>query len=214
MATSHNPVKINPGCRGSKTIFVSKKFRETTEHMQFQVSHYALYRPRLLGDKYQIHLTDSDAASIKTVELLLRCLNDISLPSEFFEVSIDEVWRVLTLVDITAPQYSRAGKFNVPCNVLFDWFESWFGCNASGFTKRHQYEQLLYPTFVFGSDYFCDVTRWLVWNVNGQLQDRNPLMEDKNLSQSYGDMRLSKDVFRECSPGFLFFSFLFFYKGS
>ncbi|KAI0549761.1 hypothetical protein F4679DRAFT_595558 [Xylaria curta] len=177
----------------SVTIVVSKT-GEATEIPGFRLLHKVATELQILEDECKIHLTDSDAASIKATELLIRCMANTKLPDEFYSLPIDEVWRVLTLVDITALNYIRQGKYNVPCSVLLDWFKGWFHRNHSGFTKRQQYELLLFPAFVFGSGYFRTITQWLVWNVAGQIQDRNPFMEDENLSLSYADMRLPKDL--------------------
>ncbi|KAI1733821.1 hypothetical protein F4680DRAFT_454574 [Xylaria scruposa] len=178
-------------------IIVSKKTGETTKVSSFEVFTEVAVELQIMEDECKIHLTDSDAASIKAIELLICCMGNTQLPHEFYLLPIDEVWRVLTLVNIKAPDYSRQGKYNVPYSVLSDWFHEWFRLNQSRFTKRQQYELLLFPTFVFGAKYFRPATKWLVWNVVGQQQDRNPLMEDENLSRTYMDMCLPGNLLRE-----------------
>ncbi|KAI0466881.1 hypothetical protein F4859DRAFT_526365 [Xylaria cf. heliscus] len=198
MASTNDLVVIKP--KGDSIITVSKTTNGIKEK-RFQVSRQVAERLKLPEARCDIRLTDSDAASINTIELLLRCISENdgqSLPDEFYTVPIDEVWRVLTLVDIQAVEHFRPGQYKVPCSVLRGWFATWFKSNVSSFTINDEYEQLLYPTFVIGDpETFGTVTRRLAYDVIGQIREQSPLLGDGSLlSRSYRDMHLPKAVIR------------------
>ncbi|KAI0452011.1 hypothetical protein F5B21DRAFT_355576 [Xylaria acuta] len=182
---------------GDTSIVVSKTTSHNTDQVQFQVSRDMVGKLKLSADKSEIRLTSSNAASIKTIELLLRCIRKSSmrfLPGEFDLLPIKEIWGALTLVSVKAGQHYRRGRYNVPSSVLRKWFSAWFN-NHIKIASQDEYEKLLYPAFAFrDSESFATITKWLAYNAVGQIQDRNPLMEGKSLPHSYDDMHLPEDI--------------------
>ncbi|KAI1121466.1 hypothetical protein F5Y10DRAFT_288460 [Nemania abortiva] len=200
MTSPYEPITLNPS--GDASVVVTELSTIKNERVQFRVSRRVIDALNLSSDKPEIRLSNNDAASLKTVELLLRCMelngSDEPLPDEFYVVPIQEVWRVLTLVDIKALKHFRPGTYKVPCSVLMMWFEAWFKRRWPGFTESDEYEQLLYPTFAFGIPAaFTAVTKWLAYDVVGQIREQNPLREVDDLPfQPYRDMHMPKDVIR------------------
>ncbi|KAI0105329.1 hypothetical protein GGR51DRAFT_560546 [Nemania sp. FL0031] len=203
MASPQGFITINPN--GDASVVVSETSNTKKEEIRFRVSRSVVEELKLPGDKPEIRLTGNDVASLKTVELLLRCMelkySKGTLPDVFYAVSITEVWCVLTLVDIKALRHFRPGWYRVPCSVLQTWFDTWFKQQQPTFTKREDYEQLLYPTFAFdNAAAFAAVTKWLAYDVVGQIREYNPLVgedRDDHLSfRLYGDMHMPKDVIR------------------
>ncbi|KAJ8126747.1 hypothetical protein O1611_g6891 [Lasiodiplodia mahajangana] len=201
MASPHS-LTLNPN--GDASIIVSRTGDAGNEEIRFRVSRRVVEELRLPVDKPNIRLTDNDAASLTTVELLLRCMElkgsrePQPLPAGFYAVSIVEVWRVLTLVDITAVRHFRPGWYKVPCSVLRTWFRAWFKHRQPEFTGREEYEKLLYPAFALGDlAVFAAVTKWLAYDVVGQIREDNQLVNDEGLPiRLYGDMHMPKDVIR------------------
>ncbi|KAI1168150.1 hypothetical protein F5B18DRAFT_267709 [Nemania serpens] len=201
MASSDNLIALDPS--SDAVIVVTKTINgKTEEKVRFQVLyHVASAMKRGRGVRTKIQLTERDAASLKAVELLFRCMgssNLESLPTEFFSLPIDEVWCVLTLVDITALRHHRRGRFDVPCSVLQKWFAAWFKRMSPELTTSDEYEGLLYPAFALCErDVFAAVTKWLAYNAVGQIREKNPLVEAEHLPfRAYRDMQLPKDVIR------------------
>lgn len=200
MAPFDNLITLDPS--GDAIIIVSKIVDAKVEkEVRFQVSQRTVDALKLPGGKFEIQLTESDAASIKAVKLLFRCMDmsDLEdLPIEFYSLPIDEIWRVLTLVDITTLRHHRPGRYNVPCRVLQKWFAAWFKRKSPELTTSDQYEGLLYPAFALCErDVFATVTKWLAYNALGQIREQSPLMKAKGLPfRSYRDMHLPKNVIR------------------
>ncbi|KAI8946271.1 hypothetical protein F4801DRAFT_583575 [Xylaria longipes] len=197
MAPPKDLVIIEPG--GDTIISVSKKVGKITRRVAFQVSRALVVKLQLSGDvydgnNYKISLTGSDAASIETIGVLLQCMSEYyrkNIPAERYIFSIDQVWRVLTLVSVKAGQHFLRGRYNVPSSVLRNWFSAWFDRHAK-ITTQYVYQTLLYPAFAFrDSESFAAVTKWLAYNATDKIQDRNPPI---NLPHLYETMRLPKEV--------------------
>ncbi|KAI0869575.1 hypothetical protein GGS24DRAFT_511781 [Hypoxylon argillaceum] len=191
---------LNPDSDATIAVFMITD--DSTEEVQFHVSSRIVRELELRGDKPEIRLGTHVAASITSVGLLLSGMeangNTDTLPPEFFALPIVDVWRVLTLVDVTAVRHYRPGCYRVPCSILAAWFTKWFQTQSPGFSQRDEYEQLLYPAFAFGIPaVFAAVTEWLAYDVASQIREQNPLREEEELPfRPYRDMHVPKEVIR------------------
>ncbi|KAI1113884.1 hypothetical protein F5Y14DRAFT_451691 [Nemania sp. NC0429] len=197
MASSDNLITIDPD--GDAIIAVSKIVNAEIKKVRFRVSRRIADALKLPRDKCEIQLAESDAASLKAMELLFRCMGasgSQDLPTEFYRLTIDEVWRVLALVDITSTQHHRPGSYNVPSRVFRKWFAAWFKRQSPELTTTDQYARLLYPAFALQElEVFASITKWLAYNDVGQIREQSLLMEAKELpSRAYRDMHMPKDV--------------------
>lgn len=196
---------LNPDSDATIAVFMITD--DSTEEVQFHVSSRIVRELELQGDKPEIRLGTHVAASITSVGLLLSGMeangNTDALPPEFFALPIVDVWRVLTLVDVTAVRHYRPGCYRVPCSILAAWFTKWFQTQSPGFSQRDEYEQLLYPAFAFGIPaVFAAVTAWLAYDVASQIREQNPLREEEELPfRPYRDMHMPKEVIRKCGSG-------------
>ncbi|GAW20509.1 hypothetical protein ANO14919_100150 [Xylariales sp. No.14919] len=201
MAQFEDLVVINPD--GDTIITVCKSDNDGSldpQRVRFLVPHRVANSLKLSGDKYEIKVPSDDIVSIETIELLLWCVGDENygslMPAKFHAISIEEIWRLLTLVENAAFGFCRPGRYEIPSKILGDWFGTWFYCGYDHFTKT-EYEQLLYPAFVIGNrPVFAAVTAWLAYNIAGDIQEGNPLIELKNDASfaDYRGMHLPKQV--------------------
>ncbi|RWA14483.1 hypothetical protein EKO27_g551 [Xylaria grammica] len=201
MASFEDLVVINPD--GDAIITVLKHDGDDSldpQQARFLVRHRVANSLKLSGDKYEIKVPNDDIVSIETIELLLWCIDDKShgalMPDKFYAVSVEEIWRLLTLLENAAFEFCLPGRYEISSKILGDWFGTWFYYEYDHFTKT-EYEQLLYPAFVIGNcRVFADVTAWLTYNVAGDIHEGNPLIKLKNDASfaDYRGMHLPKPV--------------------
>jgi hypothetical protein len=123
MDSSTTITTIDP--KGAGTIYATKNSATGIDSLVFRVSR-AVIDDLLPGNdlppnmSVPVNFDKNDVASLDTLEILLRCMHvgHKLLPPQCYSVPVREVWRVLTLVDITAEQHSHIGRFRVPCRVL------------------------------------------------------------------------------------------------
>ncbi|KAI0534579.1 hypothetical protein GGR58DRAFT_505142 [Xylaria digitata] len=143
MAPSNKLVVID--LKGDAIVSVSKPTGDSTEKVSFLVNHNRVGTLKLFGNTSDIYLSEDDAASMDTMELILRCANSPQIPTRFHSLPIEE------------------------------------------------YEQLLYPAFIFGErQIFATVTKWSAYNAVGEIQEQNPLVQHNNVS--YRAMHLPEEV--------------------
>ncbi|RYP07368.1 hypothetical protein DL765_009179 [Monosporascus sp. GIB2] len=146
------------------------------------------------GQKQTWTLKEDTGATTRTLELLLRCMlagdrdTKTELPQSMYKLPVIEVWRVLTLVDIKAQDCAMAGKYLVSSDVIKGWFLGWFEKQRPNLKRQREFEQLLFPTYALSSDSagpFAEVTRWLVYNSTGQLDESCPFIDEDTGSRGY-----------------------------
>ncbi|KAI3317065.1 hypothetical protein HD806DRAFT_551123 [Xylariaceae sp. AK1471] len=180
-------IPIDP--EGTSTIVALKTIANRTDVAKFRVSRPIIDallpgNELLPGQEALIQLAESDAASLKTLKLLLKCMHstDGVLSSRYYNATVEEVWRLLTL--------------------FFQWFSRHPRVVAQHqdpiAAQQQEYEQLLYPIFVFSPDeLFPRLTRWLVYYSRGLIRERNPLVAYSILEANYSnyrDMRLPNNL--------------------
>ncbi|KAI0006259.1 hypothetical protein F4779DRAFT_633128 [Xylariaceae sp. FL0662B] len=165
----------------------SARFKVVREKLESQSPYFkALFSPNFREGRTNVYELEEDTGStVITLKLLFYCMHTImrdaltQLPQELYEIPIEEVWRVLTLVDINAVEHHHPGKYGVP------------------------WKQVLYPAYVLsssGTTGFSIVTKRLVYNAIGQIEEWSPLNDDDPSCLSagyYQDMHLPKAIMRQ-----------------
>ncbi|KAI0198915.1 hypothetical protein F4808DRAFT_472027 [Astrocystis sublimbata] len=191
--------EISPG--GDHIIEVKKTENGSqSASRKFRVSQSLIERLELSGPTYEVVFTEEDAASVDTMEVLLRCMQDPAAchPWYFDYKSRKEVWALLTLVYIEATYHWRQGRFPVSSHVLRKWFKRWVHQFPSFIKFNEHYNELLYPALILRhSDLFKWATQQLAYKREScEIAEKNPLMHNKQLSKSCADMHVRKDLIR------------------
>ncbi|KAH9908363.1 hypothetical protein F4778DRAFT_795776 [Xylariomycetidae sp. FL2044] len=145
----------------------------------------------------------ANSANEKTAQLYFRIPHPTANGlSHVADVSIGDIWRLLTLLRIDRPLYQQDGRYGARIEKYGEFFEGWAEHYLSCATTQLDYEMLLFPAAVFNStQIFGRVTKWLAYNAIGQISERNPLLPDEsNPSPSAAylhRMHLPKNVIRQ-----------------
>ncbi|KAI0198914.1 hypothetical protein F4808DRAFT_462302 [Astrocystis sublimbata] len=198
---------ISPDELSRTSIDVQMTFRGKVKNQtRFYVSPEIYEATQLHPDRLVI-LTEEDAATRETVEMLLR---GIHKPAEWFQMpehrdnfnptmeAIINVWQLLSLLDLSARDYSRRGKFRMAPIVLKEWFAEWVRYWEGGLELAH-YPSLLFPAYAFGhSKLFATTTKEVVYCSIGEIQEFIPIDSYRKMwpNQHYEDIRLPRNILR------------------
>lgn len=157
------------------------------------------------GSDNIFYLREDTGATTSSLDLLFHCVdrhgkdcNKTQLPDIYYKYTIDEIWRVLTLVTASGVKHVHKGKYLISADVLKPWFARWYMKNSERLTEQHEYQQLLYPAYVLDKadghmGPFAKVTKWLIYHGVGQIKEKSPLVGPRAASYFVG-MHMPPDV--------------------
>jgi hypothetical protein len=116
-------------------------------------------------------------------------------PKELFEVPISDVWGVLLLSNFKTCGVEYKAKLDVDRKLLQPWFCKWRETSLPTFSKQHDFEFILFPTFAFNdAKGWFHVTEWLCKHTGrGQIEEYSPFRNNAAMD-SYRRLHLPKEV--------------------
>ncbi|KAI0198899.1 hypothetical protein F4808DRAFT_434201 [Astrocystis sublimbata] len=168
--------------------------------MDLKVSKYVLRQLALTTPPYRIDLSEQDCAEIRSVELLIECINRgenhnfIFIPPDRFPIA--EVWRLLALVDVEIWD----GKINrgrlgsrVTSECIMSWFRAWFRVHkAADDIVGDQWLHLVYPAYALRhEEAFATATRWATYHSSSEARAAHiNFLPQLRIHPSVGDFKL------------------------
>lgn len=101
---------------------------------------------------------------------------DTFFPSELFEATIDDVWGLVALVDVTLSDSKilHAGKFQMNAKTVEPWFLKWWReIQFGAYDTQDDFEKILFPTYALSDkNGWRQATKWLYLNTSaGQISE-------------------------------------------